>query len=226
MSSLEAGLEDVSFTILVTGFEPFGGETCNPSSEVLTHLPARVGLARVISAALPVQFARSQEILFGLIEEHQPHYLLMLGEAGGRSKISLERVALNWMDARIPDHAGFQPSGEPIFPDTENALFSTLPLEDMCVTLERENIPVEYSLTAGSYVCNALFFVALDGISDFEPDSIAPKAGFIHLPYLPQQVMDKPQHPYLELSVMVSALLHCLEVCVQNFAQNFKQDFQ
>jgi pyroglutamyl-peptidase len=224
---------EIYLTCLVTGFEPFGGETLNPSKEVLQHLPDHIGPAQIITAVLPVEFARSQIVLFGLLEEYQPEVLIMLGEAGGRGKISLERVALNWMEARIPDHAGFRPTGEHIFPDAENALFSTLPLEQMYTHLERAQIPVEYSLSAGSYVCNSTFFAALDYLQDLEHDlaqdpdrdfkaltDFPPRAGFIHLPYLPQQTHNKTQSPIpcpsLELDVLVAAVQKCLEVCVQD----------
>lgn len=191
--------------ILVTGFEPFGGESVNPSKAVLTPLQAR--FPQICISVLPVEFERSWAVLQNELERHTPQVVLCLGEAGGRSKISLEHAALNWADARIPDHAGAQPRDLKLLECGPNALFSTLPLRALEERLRALELPVEISYSAGTYVCNALFFNLMNSL---EGTNVL--AGFVHLPYLPQQTLDKPGKPSLALERVVWALEEMLRV--------------
>jgi len=191
--------------ILVTGFEPFGGESVNPSSVVLPLL--QLQFPQLATRVLPVEFGRSWTVLQAELERHTPDSVLCLGEAGGRGKISLEHVALNWADARIPDHAGAQPRDLKLLEHGPNALFSTLPIRTLESHLKTLELPVEISYSAGTYVCNALFYALMNSLEGTEV-----QAGFVHLPYLPQQTVTKPDKPSLALERMVWALEEIIQV--------------
>ena len=191
--------------ILVTGFEPFGGENVNPSSAVLPSLQAR--FPQICVSVLPVEFGRSWTVLQSELEQHIPDIVLCLGEAGGRDKISLEHAALNWADARIPDSVGAQPRDVKLLEQGPNALFSTLPLRALEGRLKALELPVEISYSAGTYVCNALFYALMNSLEGSDV-----QAGFVHLPYLPQQTLDKPGKPSLALETTVWALEEMLRV--------------
>lgn len=191
--------------ILVTGFEPFGGESVNPSSVVLPLL--QLQFPQLATRVLPVEFGRSWTVLQAELERHTPDLVLCLGEAGGRGKISLEHVALNWADARIPDHAGAQPRDLKLLEHGPNALFSTLPIRTLESHLKTLELPVEISYSAGTYVCNALFYALMNSLEGTEV-----QAGFVHLPYLPQQTVTKPDKPSLALERMVWALEEIIQV--------------
>lgn len=161
--------------LLVTAFEPFGGSGENASQKVLELLPEGVGELRLAKAVLPTAFGESWEILKGAIEDVCPDALLSLGEAGGRRALTVERVAVNLMDARIPDNAGFQPRDVPIDPEGPAAYFSTLPTREMARAAD-----AELSYTAGTFVCNYILYMSL---RHFKGHS-----GFLHVPTL--QTMD------------------------------------
>ncbi len=194
--------------MLVTGFEPFGGEKINPSSVVLPYLQAR--FPRIHTRALPVEFERSWTVLGAELEQHAPDAVLCLGEAGGRAKISLEHAALNWADARIPDAVGAQPRDAKLLEAGPNAYFSTLPLRTLEARLRALELPVEISYSAGTYVCNALFYGLMNALEGREV-----QAGFVHLPYLPEQTLDKADKPSLALETMVWALEEMVGVLLE-----------
>ena len=192
--------------ILLTGFEPFGGENINPSWEAVKAAKAPEGV-QLKKVCLPVTFAGAQAVLREQIGKEQPDIVLSVGQAGGRSGISLERIGVNLMDARIPDNDGCQPEDSPLVPDGETAYLSTLPLRDLLKALEEAGIPASISNTAGLYVCNTVLYTALREAALHCPGM---RAGFIHVPYLPEQAAGR-NLPSLSLEEDVRALEIVLE---------------
>lgn len=197
--------------ILLTGFEPFGGETVNPSAPLVQALHgARIAGHRVASTLLPVAFDESLLRLRVAIEKHSPAWVLCIGQAGGRSQLSLERIAINIDDARIPDNAGRQPVDEPIATDGPAAYFSTLPIKAMLAALRDAGYPAEISQTAGTYVCNHVFYGLMHAISA-RPGV---RGGFLHIPYLPEQAARHSGAPSLPLELGIAAVRLALAVAV------------
>lgn len=170
--------------ILLTGFDPFGGEPINPSWEAVRALHGkRIGGHRVVARQLPTEFAASLRLLQAAMREVKPAIVLGVGQAGGRPQLSLERVAINLQDARIPDNAGAQPVDEAVIADGPAAYFSTLPVKAMLEALLLAGLPAEISHSAGTYVCNHIAYAMLHLASKRR----GVRAGFIHIPYLPAQ---------------------------------------
>lgn len=170
--------------ILLTGFDPFGGETINPSWEAVRALHGRrVGGHLVVARQLPTEFATSLRLLKAAMRELKPAIVLGVGQAGGRTQLSLERVAINLQDARIPDNAGAQPIDEPVIAGAPAAYFSTLPLKTMLAALRDAGLPADISHSAGTYVCNHIAYAMLH----LAAARRGVRAGFIHIPYLPAQ---------------------------------------
>ena len=165
-------------TVLLTGFEPFGGDAVNPSGEAV-HLVAErwSGPERLVTAVLPVTFAGAADRLRALMAEHRPEAVIAAGLAGGREAIGVERVAVNLVDARIPDNDGAQPVDQPSVPDAPPARFATLPVKEIARRIAAAGIPAEVSYTAGTFVCNHVFFTAL------EVAASGIRAGFVHVPW-------------------------------------------
>lgn len=171
-------------TVLLTGFEPFGGEAINPSWEVAKALDGQIiGNAKVVAKCLPCVFGDSLERLADYIIDTQPDIVISLGQAGGRSDITPERVAINLDDARIPDNRGAQPLDRPIVEGGETAYFTTLPIKAIVEALRAAGIPASVSYTAGTFVCNHVFY----GLQRLAISHGIAKSGFIHIPYLPEQ---------------------------------------
>ncbi|HEX7112229.1 MAG TPA: pyroglutamyl-peptidase I [Mizugakiibacter sp.] len=190
-------------SVLLTGFDPFDGEPVNPSWEAVHALHgARIAGHRIATAQLPTAFGLSLTALGRAIAAHRPALVLAVGQAGGRSRISLERVAINVDDARIPDNAGRQPVDQPIVEGGPAAYFSTLPIKAMLAALRREGIPAEISQTAGTYVCNHVFY----GLMHATARRRGVRAGFVHIPYLPEQAVRHPGAPSMARSEVVRAL--------------------
>ena len=173
--------------ILVTGFDPFGGEEINPSWAAVQALN---GLEwdghHVIVAQLPTRFGLCSRVLDELVTAHRPQLVLCTGQAGGRSAISLERVAINVDDARIPDNAGAQPIDTPVRADGPAAYFSTLPIKAMLAALLAQGIRAEVSQTAGTFVCNHVFYGLMHRLAT-DPACAGVRGGFVHVPWLPEQ---------------------------------------
>ncbi len=166
-------------TLLVTGFGPFGDHTDNPSALAVERLAedwSAPSGTRLVTAVLPVSFARATAQLASLIAEHRPAVVLSVGLAAGRERIGLERVALNLADARIPDVDGAQPVDVPVLPGEPLARLTTLPVKAALAALRDAGLPAELSLSAGSYVCNAVMYAGLSRAGDGVP------AGFVHIP--------------------------------------------
>ena len=175
--------------VLITGFEPFGGEAVNPSEEVVKALPDSIGNREIVKQILPTVFEKGSKTLIAALEKHQPDLLLCVGQAGGRSGITPERVAINLRDASIPDNEGNKPSDEPIIPQGEAAYFSTLPIKEMVQAVKDLALPATVSNTAGTFVCNEVMYTALHYAKTCCPHL---KAGFVHIPYTESQVLNKP----------------------------------
>jgi pyroglutamyl-peptidase len=188
--------------VLVTGFEPFGGEKINPSWEAVKELPEKIGNAEIIKHQLPVSFKGVREKLPKIIEDVRPDVVVLTGQAGGRVNITVERVAINVMDARMEDNEGYKPEDEPIFEDAPAAYFATIPVKRIVNALRENKIPAMVSNSAGTYVCNTAMYTALHYIAI---NGLEAKAGFIHVPYIPEQVLEKPQ-PSMSLEMIRKAI--------------------
>ena len=195
--------------ILVTGFEPFGGESRNPSAEAVERLPDRIGNAEIIKLILPVVRGKSAEAAKRAVEEHHPDVVLSIGQAGGRAAVSVERVAVNLDDYRIADNGGNQPVDEPVVSGGPDGYFCTVPVKKMVDAIQKEEIPASQSLSAGTFVCNHLMYATLHFLAEYAPNT---KFGFIHIPYLPEQVADRPAMPSMSLELAVRALKAAIEV--------------
>jgi pyroglutamyl-peptidase len=171
---------------LVTGFDPFGGSAVNPSWDAVHALHGRVvGGHRIIGGEIPTIFGASLHRLEALMEEHQPRLVICTGQAGGRPAISLERVAINVNDARIPDNAGAKPIDVPILADGPAAYFTSLPIKAMLQTLIDAGVRAEVSQTAGTFVCNQTFYGLMHLLA--QPRWQGVRGGLIHVPWLPSQ---------------------------------------
>lgn len=192
--------------ILLTGFDPFGGESINPSWEAVRMLhERRIGGYRVVARLLPTAFEASRRELERAVREVEPAILLGVGQAGGRSRLSLERVAINVQDARIADNRGDQPIDEPVVAGGPAAYFSTLPIKAMLNALQQHGMPAEVSNTAGTFVCNHAFYGLMHRLAT-RPALARTRGGFVHLPALPEQAARVPGMPSLALATQVEAL--------------------
>jgi pyroglutamyl-peptidase len=181
--------------VLLTGFEPFGGEALNPSEEIARQLNGTV-IARheVVGALLPCVFGAALKELKLQMKRHEPVLVVCVGQAGGRAEITPERVAINVDDARIPDNAGQQPIDKPVAKDGPAAYWSTLPIKAIVQELRKRDIPAAVSQTAGTFVCNHVFYGLMHELAQHDPGV---RGGFIHVPYLPEQSKDgQPSLPF------------------------------
>ena len=190
--------------ILLTGFEPFGGETTNPSwtaaREAAAVLRAEGHDAQAVE--LPCVFGEAIGVLEAALERYSPDVVLCAGQAGGRARVSLERIAINCDDARIPDNAGNAPVDEPVVPGGPAAYFSSLPLKAALAALDAAQIPAEVSQTAGTYVCNHTFY----GLMHALRLRAGTRGGFVHVPYAAGQVPRGSGSPSLPVDLMTEAL--------------------
>jgi len=198
-------------TILLTGFEPFNGAAINPSWEAARALDGWSGPGfTVVARQLPCVFGAANDALRTAVSTLRPDIVLAVGQAGGRSEISLERVAINVDDAAIRDNAGAQPVDAPIVADGPAAYFSTLPMKAIVRALRLRGFPAGVSQTAGTFVCNHVFYGLMHHTA-----GQALKAGFIHVPFLPEQAADRPERPpSMALRDIVDALRIAVEVAV------------
>ena len=188
--------------ILLTGFAPFGGEDVNPSWNAVARLDGeQLDGHRIVARRLPVEFGASLETLQAALRETSPALVLCVGQAGGRAQLSLERVAINVDDARIPDNAGAAPVDAPIVEEGPAAYFATLPIKAMLVALREAGIPAEVSQTAGTYVCNHVFYGLMHALRTTQI-----RGGFLHIPYAPEQAARTPGAPSLSSEVVVAGL--------------------
>ncbi len=188
---------------LVTGFEPFGGDAINPSSLALPRLKKRIEDVAVHTAELPCTFAGSAAALRAAIDEAKPDIVLCVGLAGGRAELCLERVAINVQDARIRDNDGHQPIDVPVVERGPAAHFATLPIKACVAEMRKTGLPATVSNTAGTFVCNHIFYALMD-IAAGHP--IPMRGGFLHVPYLPEQVAIGSAGPSMALDDIVKGI--------------------
>lgn len=188
---------------LVTGFDAFGGEAVNPSSLAVGKLKKRIGGIVVHTAQLPTSYAQSAKVLLAAIEKTRPDIVLCVGQAGGRSELCLERVAINVQDARIRDNDGKQPIDRPVVKDGPAAHFTTLPIKACVAEMRKAGLPAAVSNTAGTFVCNHIFYALMD-IAAAHP--IPMRGGFLHIPYVPEQAARLGGAPSMALADIVRGI--------------------
>jgi pyroglutamyl-peptidase len=197
-------------TVLITGFEPFGGESINPSGEIARQLHGSVIAGhRVVGALLPCVFGAAITELKKQIRVTQPVLVICVGQAGGRAEITPERVAINVDDARIADNAGRQPVDRPVVRGGPAAHWSTLPIKAIVAELRKRGIPAAVSQTAGTFVCNHVFYGLMHGLRRQKKV----RGGFIHVPFLPEQT--KAGQPSMPLDTMTSAIAAAVAVAAR-----------
>jgi len=190
-------------TILLTGFEPFGNATSNPSGEIVKQISGD----NIVTAILPVAYTQSAEQLLRLIEQHKPDVVICLGQAEGRTAITPERVAINLDDARLADNKGVLRNDVKILQDGPDAYFSTLPVNELVVAIKAQGIPAAVSLSAGAFLCNHVFYVAQNKFAGSDV-----RSGFVHVPLMDSQAAEFPGLPTMPLDQMVTAVRAMLEV--------------
>jgi pyroglutamyl-peptidase len=197
--------------ILVTGFEPFNKNPINPSKLVVETLAAEgIQGISVNTAILPVDVERGPAVLLQAVDRVKPEAVVCLGQASRRAAISLERIAVNLLDFRIPDNAGNQVNDQPVVPDAPAAYFTTLPVRKIYETIKAKGLPVELSLSAGTYLCNQVIYILLHHL---QSQGIGIPAGFIHLPNLPEQSAQRSSPtPSMSLGTMIQAVRIAFEV--------------
>jgi len=189
--------------VLLTGFEPFGKATQNPSAEIVKQISGD----NIVTAVLPVAYAQSAQRLLELITEHDPDVVICLGQAEGRTQISPERIAINLDDARLADNDGVTRIDHPIVVDGPVAYESTLPIKEFVTAITAAGIPAAVSLSAGAFLCNHIFYVAQDRLKDTKV-----RSGFVHVPLMDEQAGEFPGLPTMPLEQMVKAVRAMLEV--------------
>ena len=189
--------------VLLTGFEPFGKATLNPSGEIVKQINGD----NIVTAILPVAYAQSAEALLGLIEHHKPDVVICLGQAEGRTQITPEKVAINLDDARLPDNAGVKRSDVKILDNGPDAYFTTLPIQEMVDAARAAGVPASVSLSAGAFLCNHIFYVAQDALRGTKV-----RSGFVHVPLMDEQAGEFPGLPTMPLDQMIKAVRTMLEV--------------
>lgn len=199
--------------ILVTGFDPFGGETVNPAYEAVKLLPEYIAGAKIVKLEIPTEFEKSMELLEDAIQQELPDAVISIGQAGGRSEITPERIGINLADARIPDNAGNQPADQPLVLDGPAAYFSTLPLKEIVKNVQDYGIPCRISDSAGTYVCNSVMYRVLHLAA---ASQMGFRAGFIHVPYATEQTVTKPSGtPGMALADIARGLEAAVEAVAQ-----------
>lgn len=195
--------------ILITGFEPFGGESVNPAYEAVKLLPDMAGDIQIVKMEIPTVFGEAGKVVETGILQHQPDAVICVGQAGRPADIGVERVAINLAEASIPDNAGNQPMDVKVQEDGDTAYFATIPVKAMVKNIKDHGIPASISYTAGTYVCNSVMYDLLYLIDRKYPSI---RGGFIHVPYATEQGVGKPVGTAtMELSTISKALLYALE---------------
>lgn len=200
--------------ILVTGFDPFGGEKVNPAYEAVKLLPDNIAGAEIIKLEIPTVFTRSVSVVEDAIIKHRPDVVLGIGQAGGRSSITVEKVAINLAEARIPDNDGEQPLDQYLKEDGETAYFATIPVKAIVNHIREHGIPANISYTAGTYVCNSIMYNVLYLTHTKYPNI---KAGFIHVPFSTEQAAGKPDGT---ASMTVESISKAIACAIEAIAEN------
>lgn len=201
--------------LLLTAFDPFGGDAINPALEAVKLVADKIGGFDIVKLEVPTVFRKSIDTVAKAIEEEKPDVVLCIGQAGGRFEITPERVAINVDDARIKDNEGNQPIDIKIFEDGENAYFTTLPIKAMVEAIREANLPAAVSNTAGTFVCNHLMYGVLYTLAKKYPHI---KGGFTHVPFIPAQVARRtPVAPYMALEDIKRGLEAAIAAIDKNF---------
>lgn len=206
--------------ILVTGFDPFGEDEINPAIEAVKRLDDEIAGAQIVKLEIPTVFGECADVVHEAILKEKPDYVLNIGQAGGRFALTPERVAINFDDGRIADNKGYQPIATPIHEDGQNAYFTQLPVKAMARAIRDAGLPSSVSTTAGTFVCNHIMYQVQYMIDKEFPDL---KAGFMHIPYLPEQVVAKPEIPSLSLADDVKGITAAIGAIVK---MDGKKDLQ
>ena len=196
---------------LVTGFDPFGGDAVNPSSLAVSRLRKKIGTVSVVTAVLPTSYAKSATVLRKAIDEAKPDIVLCVGQAGGRTELSLERIGINLQDARIPDNDRKQPIDVPVRANGPAAYFATLPVKACVAEMRKAGLPANVSNTAGTFVCNHILYSLMDIIAT-RPAKM--RGGFLHIPYVPEQAARLGGAP----SMAVDDIVRGIEIIVATSA--------
>ena len=199
--------------VLITGFDPFGGEKINPAWEAVKGIKDTIEGAKIIKLEIPTVFNKSIEKVKEAMELEKPDIVLCIGQAGGRYDMTVERVAINVDDARIEDNEGNQPIDIPVFEDGENAYFSNLPIKAMVEEIKGQGIPSSISNSAGTFVCNHIMYGVLYHINKTYKNM---RGGFIHVPFINEQVLDKKNQPYMPVEHITKALEAAIKAAVIN----------
>lgn len=199
--------------VLITGFDPFGGEKINPAWEAVKGIKDTIEGAKIIKLEIPTVFNKSIEKVKEAMELEKPDIVLCIGQAGGRYDMTVERVAINVDDARIEDNEGNQPIDIPVFEDGENAYFSNLPIKAMVEEIKGQGIPSSISNSAGTFVCNHIMYGVLYHINKTYKNM---RGGFIHVPFINEQVLDKKNQPYMPVEHISKALEAAIKAAVIN----------
>ena len=201
--------------LLLTAFDPFGGDAINPALEAVKLVADKIGRFDIVKLEVPTVFRKSIDTVAKAIEEEKPDVVLCIGQAGGRFEITPERGAINVDDARIKDNEGNQPIDIKIFEDGENAYFTTLPIKAMVEAIREANLPAAVSNTAGTFVCNHLMYGVLYTLAKKYPHI---KGGFTHVPFIPAQVARRtPVAPYMALEDIKRGLEAAIAAIDKNF---------
>ena len=203
--------------ILVTGFDPFGGEKINPALETIKRLPDTILGAQIIKLEIPTVVGKSLAKITEAVEKENPDAVLSIGQAGGRSEITVERVGINIDDCRIPDNEGNQPIDEPVVKGGPAAYFVTVPIKAIVENIKAHKIPASISNTAGTFICNHVCYCVAHLAAQRTVAGKPMKSGFIHIPFLPEQVIGKPAlTPSMSLETIISGITHALEAIVKH----------
>lgn len=202
--------------LLLTAFDPFGGETLNPALEAVKQLPDRIGGVEIIKLEVPTVFGKSIDRVTAAIRQEKPDAVLCIGQAGGRRGLTPERVAINIDDARIPDNEGNQPIDRSIVAGGPAAYFATLPVKAMVQAIRDVGLPADLSNTAGTFVCNHLLYGVLHLLATEYPGV---RGGFLHVPFLPEQAAGRPSPvPSLPLADIVRGIAAAVRAMESNAA--------
>ncbi|MDO4198656.1 MAG: pyroglutamyl-peptidase I [Erysipelotrichaceae bacterium] len=201
--------------LLLTAFDPFGGEPVNPALEAVKKVADKIGDVEVVKQEVPTVFGKSIKTVQEAIKREKPDAVLCIGQAGGRYDLTPERVAINLDDARIKDNEGNQPLDKKIFEDGDTAYFASLPVKAMVAEIRKAGVPASVSYTAGTFVCNHLMYGVLYTIAKEYPGMIG---GFMHVPYITEQIIDKKNMPSLTTEQIVTGI----EAAIKAIAENGK----
>ncbi|MBQ5326125.1 MAG: pyroglutamyl-peptidase I [Oscillospiraceae bacterium] len=199
--------------ILVTGFDPFGGDSVNPALELIKQLPEEIDGCEIITLEVPTVFHKSIQVIKQAIDTHHPDAVLSVGQAGGRVDMTVERIGINCDDARIPDNEGNSPVDEKVFEDGDDAYLLTLPVKAMVKAIQDAGVPASVSNTAGTFVCNHVAYGVAYLAKKYYPDM---KTGFMHIPFMPYQAAEKRGMPSMSLESLKTGTVAAIKAIIAN----------